>query len=193
MSGELISFKINRLIEDRRSLRSYRADKLVEPEVLLSLFEAARWAPSAFNEQPWRFIYAFKNTSAYEKMFATLSPGNQTWAVNAPVLVCAVVKLNSSHNEEYNRHAMHDLGIAMGMFSIQATDLGLNLHQMGGFDRAKLEADFNIPAGFEAVTVTSVGYSGPADQLAEPFLSRELGPRKRKELKDIAFEGTWKF
>ncbi|MES2627922.1 MAG: nitroreductase family protein [Bacteroidota bacterium] len=159
---------------------------------LLSLFEAARWAPSAFNEQPWRFIYSRKGSEGYDKIFNALLPMNQVWAVNAPVLVLVVVKLNSSHNEHVNRHAAHDLGLAMGNFSAQATHLGLNLHQMGGFKQQEAQEAFHIPAGYEAMTITSVGYLGSEDFLSEALQQREHAPRVRKELSEFAFENEWK-
>ncbi len=183
---------INSLIHNRRSLRAYSPSEEVSDNDLMSLFEAARWAPSAFNEQPWRFIYARKGSEAYDKLFASLAPGNQGWVQNAPVLVMAVVKLNSSHNETFNRHAMHDLGLAMGMLSIQATDLGLNLHQMGGFNQLEAEKVFNIPSGYEAVTITAVGYAGSPSQLPDGLAEKETSPRNRKKLSEIVFEDSWK-
>lgn len=183
---------VHPLIHQRRSLRAYDPTKIVNDTELNSLFEAARWAPSAFNEQPWRFIFARKGSTSYQKLFNALMPGNKSWAINAPVLLLAVVKLNSSHNDQLNRHAMHDLGLAMGMLSVQATSIDLNLHQMGGFLQAEVEKDFNIPAGYEAVTITSIGYSGHTELLPEALISKESAPRVRKELSQFVFENEWK-
>ncbi len=183
---------VHPLITNRRSLRAYDPTKEVSDADLKSLFEAARWAPSAFNEQPWRFIYARKGTDAYQKILDAIVPANQVWAINAPVLMIVVVKLNSSHNDHFNRHAMHDLGLAMGNLSLQATSLGLNLHQMGGFIQKQAEESFGIPEGYEAVTVTSIGFTGPTDFLSEILLQRENAPRVRKEWTEIAFENNWK-
>lgn len=183
---------IHPLIFNRRSLRAYDPAKEVSDADLNSLFEAARWAPSAFNEQPWRFIYVRKGTEAYQTLFNTLLPMNQSWAINAPVLVLVIVKLNSTYNDQANRHALHDLGLAMGNFSFQATNLALNLHQMGGFKQKEAEAAFNVPEGFEAVTITSVGFTGSMEFLSEPLQQREVAPRVRKELGDIVFENAWK-
>lgn len=184
--------KLHPLILKRRSLRAYDPTKEVSAEDLNSLFEAARWSPSAFNEQPWRFIYARKGTDAYQKLFDCILPANQVWAINAPVLIMTIVKLNSSHNDQHNRHAMHDLGLAMGMLSMQATHVGLNLHQMGGFMQRQAEDIFQIPQGFEAVTITSAGFTGPTDVLSEILLQRELAPRVRKDISEFAFQNEWK-
>ncbi len=183
---------VHPLLTSRRSLRAYDPAKEVSDADLNSLFEAARWAPSAFNEQPWRFIYARKGTEAYDQIFNTLVPSNKDWVTFAPVLVLVIVKLNSSHNGNPNRHAMHDLGLAMGNFSMQATSLGLNLHQMGGFMQQAAQETFNIPEGYEAVTVTAVGYLGSTDNLSEALLGRETAPRVRKDLSEFAFENGWK-
>lgn len=179
------------LITKRRSLRAYDPEKEVPDKVLYSLFEAARWAPSAFNEQPWRFIYTRRGTEAYDKLFSTLAPSNQLWVRHAPVLIFALTHISSTHNGEFNRHAAHDLGLAMGMLSVQATALGINLHQMGGFDHQKARELFNIPPVFEGVTITAAGYPGSAGHLPENLLKKETAPRTRKELSDFVFQDHW--
>lgn len=187
------TIEIHPLIKERRSLRAYNPDKEVSDEALQSLFEAARWSPSAFNEQPWRYIYARRGSEAYEKMYQTILDGNKPWAGNAPVLVLVIAKVNSSYNDSHNRHAFHDLGLAMGMFTIQATSIGLNLHQMGGFNQREVEELFEIPSGFEAVSITSVGYTGSPDLLPEVLRQRETAPRVRKPVDEFAFENHWKY
>jgi nitroreductase len=181
------------VIARRRSLRAFDPGKDISDEALLALFGAARWAPSAYNEQPWRFVYARKGSEAYDKLFSALSPSNQVWVSYAPVLVLVAAKLVNSHNGQSNRHALHDTGLAMGMLSVQATELGINLHQMGGFDHVKAETLFNIPPEFEAVTITAAGYPGNISQLPEALQQREQAPRNRKALSEIAGEGSWSF
>lgn len=174
-----IEYPIAEVIKSRRSGRAY-ADKNVEQEVINTLFEAARWAPSSMNEQPWRYLYATKeNTNLWEKLFDTLMEGNKMWAKNAPLLVLSLAKKNFDRNGSSNVAAKYDLGAANALLSIQATELGLNVHQMGGFDGNKVKENFNVGDEYELGVIMAIGYPGDADQLPDMLRERELAPRLR--------------
>lgn len=168
------------------------ADRLVEPEKLCSILEAARWAASSFNEQPWSFIIATKdNQVEFDRLLSCLAAGNQEWAQNAPVLMLSVAKLYFERNGVENRHAFHDVGAASANLAIQATALGLFIHQMAGFDVPKAREVYHIPEGYEPVAAIALGYLGEPKTLSERLLQRELAPRDRKPLKEFVFSSQW--
>ncbi|WP_421877420.1 nitroreductase family protein [Marinoscillum sp.] len=179
------------VIKNRWSPRSF-SDESITQDTLERLFEALRWAPSAMNEQPWRIIVGRKGDSAYQRMFESLMPGNQPWAAKAPVLLTTLIKKTYTRNGAPNGSAKHDLGLAIGNLSAQATHEGLGLHQMGGFNRSQLAELFNLPEDYEPVTVIALGYPGNPDQLTEDLRARELAPRNRKELNEIIYYGDFK-
>jgi nitroreductase len=182
---------INHLIEKRWSPRAFE-DKPVQKNQLLSMFEAARWAPSSMNEQPWRFIYATKDgKEAYERLFNCLVEGNQVWAKNAPVLFLSVAKKDYEKSGKPNSHAWHDVGMATANLVIQATSLGLHAHLMGGFSAQKAQETLSIPEEYEPVTMGAIGYVGEPEMLPDNLQERELAERNRKPLTDIAFNGKW--
>ena len=184
-------YPIHELLSRRWSPRAF-SDKPVEPEKLRSLFEAARWAPSSFNEQPWSFIVATKqNSEDHARLLSCLIEKNQQWAQRAPVLMVSVAKLNFEKTGKVNRHAFHDIGLAAGMVVVQATALGLVVHQMAGFAAEKVRQTYGVPEGFEPVTAIAVGYPAAADVLPEAFRARELGPRTRKPISSFVFDGRW--
>ena len=162
---------IHELLQKRYSPRAY-ADRPVAKETLRTLFEAARWAPSSFNEQPWRFIVATQEDIAeFERLSSCLVPGNQTWAKNAPVLALSVAKLRFARNDKPNRHAFHDVGLAVAQLITQATALGLAVHQMAGFSVEAARTTYAIPEGFEPVAALALGYSAeevPASRTRRP-------------------------
>ncbi|MBX2947533.1 MAG: nitroreductase family protein [Cyclobacteriaceae bacterium] len=168
------------IIESRRSLRAYSV-RPVEEEKIKSLFEAARWAPSSMNEQPWTYLYATKEQpELWSKVFETLSEGNKIWAVDAPLLIASFVRTKHIRNGVPNNAARYDLGGANAFLSLQATALGLNVHQMGGFDKAKLVENLNVPLEeYEPVVVMAIGYPGDAEKLPENLKQRETSPRVR--------------
>ncbi len=169
------------------------SEKPVEPEKIIAMFEAARWAPSSFNEQPWRFIYAVReNHSIFESLLDCLVEGNRIWARNAPMLVLSVAKINFSSNNKNNKYAFHDVGLATGNLLNQATYMGLVTHPMGGFSVAKAKENLLIPEGFEPVAMIAIGYHGNVKDLPEDLRSRELSTRMRKPLQDIVYPGTMK-
>lgn len=175
------------LIEEIRHRWSPRAfnGKPVDKQDLRKLFEAARWAPSAYNEQPWRFILGIKRDSAYQRIFDSLVQFNQSWAKDAPVLILTVTRGNFSHNNAPNYYGLHDTGAATALLMLQATHLGLHSHGMAGFDQAKMRAAFEIPEDFEIGAVIAVGHFGDPEQLPEQLKERELAERTRKPLDEI--------
>lgn len=182
---------IHELLRRRWSPRAFDASP-VDRGTLLRLFEAARWGPSSFNEQPWRYLVALKGEAAdFERMLQCLTAGNQTWARQAPVLVISAASLAFARNQKPNRHAFHDVGLATENLVIQATSLGLVVHQMAGFDVVRTRETYRVPEGFEPVAAMAIGYPGSPEQLEEPYRSRELAPRTRRPLSGTVFGGVW--
>ena len=179
---------IHTLIARRWSPRAF-ADTPVEPAKLRQLFEAARWAASSFNEQPWRFFLARREDEArFQQALSCLVEGNQAWARHAPVLILTAIRTRFSRNDKPNRVALHDLGLAMGNLSMQATELGLVLHQMAGVELERVREVYKIPEGFEPQTAIAVGY--PTDDLSrlpENLRDAERGARTRMELPEFVF------
>ena len=181
------SYPVHELIRQRWSPRAFSAQP-VAPEALEQTLEAASWAFSAMNEQPWRYIYAHKSdTEAFNRLLSCLLPANQVWAKHAPVLILSLVKTHYD-NGQLNRTAMHDVGAANANLFLEATALGLHGHLMGGFDIARTRETFNLPEGLEPVVFIALGYVGTPDQLEEPLRTRETSPRKRKPLAEFAFQ-----
>jgi nitroreductase len=185
-----IQYPVHHLIEKRWSGRAF-ADRKVENEKIYSLFEAVRWAASSMNEQPWRFIITHKGDAAYQKLFSILNAGNQLWTGDAPILILTVVKTVFSKTGALNAYALHDLGLAMGQFGLQATELGLNLHQMAGFDKNKTRELFNLPENYEPATVIALGYLGDPGLLPEKYQQSEQAPQTRKKIEEFVFENEW--
>lgn len=183
-------FPVHDLIRHRWSPRAF-SEKPVDTATLASLFEAARWAPSSNNEQPWAYLVATKdNPEDFAKTLSVLVEFNAGWAKNAPVLVLAVARLNFS-NGNPNRSAFYDTGAASVLLSLEATARGLVVHQMAGFDPAKARQVFEIPQGCEAIAVIAIGYPGDASSLAEKLRDREVAPRTRKALAEFVMAGRW--
>jgi nitroreductase len=181
---------IHDLIRHRWSPRAF-ADKPVAPEVLRSLFEAARWAPSSSNEQPWAFLVATKDSPSYSKLLSTLVEFNQMWAKNAPVLAIAVSRLSFARSGQPNRNAFYDTGAAVAHLTMEASTRGLFVHQMAGFDPQKAKELFSIPADWEAIAAFVIGYPGDPQALPETLRERELAPRARKPLSEFVLSGAW--
>lgn len=174
-----IEYPVFNEIRARRSRRAY-SDQPIPESDLKSLFEAARWAPSSNNEQPWVYLYATKDQpELWNSIFDTLMEGNKIWARQAPLLIVSLIRRNFLKNEKPNSSARFDLGAANALLSLQATHLGLNVHQMGGFDREKAIANLNIPPTHEPVVVLAIGYLRDSHDLPEPFKTRESAPRMR--------------
>jgi nitroreductase len=166
------------------------ADKPVADADLRSLFEAARWAASSSNEQPWRFLAGRRGDETYRRIFDSLVEFNQKWARSAPVLILSVARKTYERNGDANYHALHDTGAASAQLALQATALGLHVHSMGGFDHAKARQLFGIPEEFDMGAAIAVGYLGDPEQLEGSMKDRELAPRERKPLEQIVF-GMW--
>ncbi|MBD2199976.1 MULTISPECIES: nitroreductase family protein [Calothrix] len=183
-------YPVHDFIRSRWSPRAF-SDRAVEPEKLLSLLEAARWAPSSFNHQPWSFIVATKeDVTEYNRLFSTLVEFNQGWAKNAPVLILSVAKIRTDDGKT-NRHAFHDVGLAIENLILQATSLGLFAHQIGGFNADTARETYQIPADYEPATVLTIGYPGDPENLPDGLRDRELAPRTRKPLSEFVFTGQW--
>ncbi|WP_205711170.1 nitroreductase family protein [Hymenobacter sp. HDW8] len=180
------TYPVSDLIRQRWSPRSFTSQQ-VNPEDLNRVFEAASWASSAMNEQPWRYIYADQSDpEAFNRLLECLVPANQVWAKHAPVLILSLVKTHYD-NGHLNPSALHDVGAANATLTLEATALGLSVHAMGGFDRDRTREQFELPANFEPVAFLALGYAGPAEQLDEPLRSRENAPRQRKPLSEFVF------
>ncbi len=186
-----VEFPVNELIQNRWSPRAF-SDKPVPQEVLRSLFEAARWAPSSSNEQPWAYIVATKDDAEnFEKSLGALVEFNANWAKKAPVLVIAVAELAFAKNNAPNRNAQYDVGAASLQLSIEATARGLVVHQMAGFDPETAREAYDIPQGWEPIAAMAIGYPGDAASLPEPLQSREKAPRSRKRIREFVMSGQW--
>jgi nitroreductase len=184
-------YPIEEILKRRWSPRAF-SDRMVEPEKLRSLFEAARWAPSCFNEQPWQFVIATRQAPEdYARLLSCLVEGNQEWARLAPVLMVSVAKLNFEKTGKPNRHAFHDVGLAVGNLLVQATALDLFVHQMAGFSVERVTEIYGIPRGFEPVAAIAVGYAADVEVLPEELRARELGGRSRKPVSSFVFQGRW--
>ncbi|HXG92062.1 MAG TPA: nitroreductase family protein [Blastocatellia bacterium] len=184
---------INELMARRWSPRQFEEGRAVEREKLMRLFEAARWAPSCFNEQPWRFlIFDGSDIDAMERARACLVAGN-AWAKKAPVLLISVARDSFTYNQRPNRTAQHDVGLATENLLLEAVELGLVAHAMAGFDAERARSEFNIPEGFTLIAMIAIGYPycGSLDDLSEDARAKELAPRTRKPISEIAFAGTW--
>jgi len=167
-------------------------DKPVPKEALRAVLEAARWAASCSNEQPWRFIVATKDQpEPYAQLLGILVEKNQLWARAAPVLLLSVAKKTLTYKGRPNRHGLYDTGAAAATLCIQAAALGLQAHSMAGYDAAKACEVFGIPEDFEPGAAIALGYPGPADLAPEDFRASETAPRTRKPLAELVFTTTW--
>lgn len=185
------SAPIHEVLRHRWSPRAFDS-RPVEAEKLRSMFEAARWAASSFNAQPWLFIVATKDDPEnFKRVLECFVEFNQGWAKNAPVVALSVAGLKFEHNGQPNRHAFHDVGQASANLALEAAALGLQIHQMAGIDPEKARKIFKIPEGYEAVAGIAIGYPGDPDSLPDPLRKRELEPRSRKPLSSFVFTGDW--
>lgn len=167
------------VIKNRASKRAY-ANKAIDPEVVKTLFEAARWAPSSVNEQPWRYLYASNDqTELWLKLLDVLHESNRVWAQQAPLLILSMARKNYLRNNRPNSTAVYDLGAANAFLTLQATALGLNVHQMGGYDREKAKASLNISDEYDLGVIMAIGYPGNPHELPAHLIQREHLPRER--------------
>lgn len=180
---------ISEVIKSRWSPRAFDDTRPVEAEKLISILEAARWAPSSSNLQPWHFIVGYNFDTCHKDVLSTLNEGNQVWAQNAPVLIITVAKM--TRGDRQNRFAFHDVGLATENLFLQAYNLGLSCHFMGGFSQEKAKEIFEIPEDYEPVAAGAIGYMGKIDSLPEDLAEREQAPRQRKALDEFVFTNKW--
>ncbi len=184
-------YPIHDLLKRRWSPLAF-ADRGVETDKLQSLLEAWRWAPSSFNEQPWALIMATRvETAEFEKLLSCLTEGNRKWAQSASVLMLTVAKLMFDKNGKLNRHAFHDIGLAAMSLTVQATQLGLHVHQMAGIVPEHAREIYAIPTGWEPLSAIAVGYLGDMQTLPPDLRDREMSDRSRRSLKDFVFSSRW--
>ena len=184
-------YPIHDLLRRRWSPRAF-ADRPVEPDKLRSLLEAARWAPSSFNEQPWAFVVATRDMpEEFARVLGCLVEFNQGWAKAAPVLMLTFAHTAFDRNGQPNRHAWHDVGLAMANLVVQATVEDLGVHQMAGILPDKARAEFHVPPDWEPVSGAAIGYFGDPETLTEELRKRELAPPVRKPLRSFVFSGGW--
>lgn len=184
---------IDPLIAARWSPRAFDASKSVSHAQIIALLEAARWAPSCFGDQPWRFIVWDKYTdqAAWNQAFDCIVSSNQAWVKDAPVLILACADSLFNHNQSPNRWAQYDTGAAVENLCLQATSMGLVTHQMGGFNGDKTREVFAIPTQYTPMAMLAVGYMDDASNLPDELKARELAERKRRALGELFFKGVW--
>lgn len=167
-------------------------ERPIEIEKLHTLFEAARWMPSSYNEQPWSFIIGIKGEGeAHERILQCLVAKNQAWAQSVPVLGLSVACLNFKKSGKPNRHAIHDVGLAMGGLILQAVALDLRVHQMAGFNVQQAREACHVPEGYEPVAAFGIGYIGDPQGADEEQRTRDESPRVRKPQNEFLFTGEW--
>ena len=182
---------IAELLARRWSPRAF-SDRPVDAETVRSLLEAARWAPSCFNEQPWSFIVATaEDPEAHERLGGCLRDSNRVWAGKAPVLMVAVSKAAFDRNGKPNRHAGHDVGLAVENLLLQAVSMGLFAHPMAGFDAAKVRETYGVPEGHDPLVAIAAGYPGDPEALPDDLKEREMEPRERNPLGQFVFGSSW--
>jgi nitroreductase len=168
------------------------SDRPVSKDDLLSLFEAARWAPSSYNEQPWSYIVATKaNAEEFERLLTCLVEANQAWAKAAPVLAIGCTSLRFARHGQPNAAAVHDLGLASASLTLEATARGLFVHQMIGILPDRVRELYRVPEGVQPLTGLAIGYIGDPNTLPEKYRERDLTPRSRKPLAQFVFNGEW--
>jgi nitroreductase len=186
--------EIHELIRERWSPRAFDPARDVTRDDLLRLFEAARWAPSSGNEQPWRFLVGDRQRSPErrEALLGALIPKNQAWARHAPVLALVAVRLTHELNNRENPLAWYDAGQAVALLTVQATAQGLAIRQMAGFDKEQIRESCAMPEPFDPFVVMAIGYAGDPDSLEiDKHRESERSPRSRRPLGDFVFEGDW--
>ncbi|HQT25823.1 MAG TPA: nitroreductase family protein [Burkholderiales bacterium] len=186
-------YKIHEIIAERWSPRALDSSKPVSREHLHSLIEAARWAPSCFGDEPWRYIIwdRFADEPSWHKAFECLVPGNQSWCKNAPILMISLADTLFEYNDSPNRFGQYDTGAASENLVLQAEALGLAAHQMGGYDPEKARKTFSIPERFVCMSMIAVGHPASPEILDEDLRTKELAERVRKPASSRFFEGAW--
>jgi nitroreductase len=190
MAERKAEYAVLPLIINRWSPRALSGESISETD-LMSLFEAARWAPSSFNNQPWRFIYARRETPDWDRMFKLMNPTNQSWAKNAAVLILVISHNYFEYNGKNSRTHSLDTGAATENLALQAFSMGLVCHGMEGFDYDKARKEFNIPDAYTIEALYAIGKRGDVENL-DPELQEKEHPSDRKRVVEFVFEGTFK-
>jgi nitroreductase len=177
------------IILQRRSSRAYEP-ALLSKDQINALFEAARWAPSSVNEQPWQYLYATRGEALWTTIVNTLNESNRVWAKEAPLLIVSLARTTFTKNGRPNPSAQYDVGGANAILSLQATAMGLNVHQMGGFDRDALRQALNMPSDQEPIVVMAIGFPGDVALLPDHLREREQLPRFRRSLSEFVKNET---
>ena len=182
---------IHDLLADRWSPYAFDPGRPVAAADLQSLFEAARWTMSSYNAQPWRYIVGTRDRSpeTWEKIHGVLVEGNQPWTRNAPVLALGLIRPHFEHNDKPNRAALHDLGAASALLTVEATARGLHVHQMIGIEPERAREVFDVPDELEPCTALAIGYLGQPGDIPDRYAERDAGKRERKPLAEIILGG----
>jgi nitroreductase len=184
-------YPIHELMRLRFSGRSFDP-KPVETEKILSILEAACWAPSSSNEQPWAFVVGVKGEKdGWDAILGSLMEANRAWARMAPVMVLACARKSYARGGQPNAHSWYDLGAACENLHLEAVAQGLRTHPMGGFDPNKARESLGLPKDVDPVAVIAMGYAAPPDELMEPYKERETAPRKRKPFEESVYFSKW--
>jgi nitroreductase len=183
--------KVHQLINDRKSTRAF-SNEAISDDVLVTLFEAARLAPSSMNEQPWRFILAKKDDKeSFERMLECLKETNSSWAKHAAVLILTVAKKIHTSFDKPNAYAWHDVGLAIGNLSLQAMSMNIFMRQMGGFYPEVARKNFDIPDYFEPVSIIALGYKGDPELLPPTLQDKEFKSRTRLPLTELVYKNSF--
>jgi len=181
-----------RSIANRFSPMHFQSERLISEEDRNTLFEAARWAASSYNEQPWRFVYACRtDKEQFDKLLSVLIEYNQQWAASASMLVVAIASDTLHQTGKPNTYSWYDTGQAVAQMVVQASDMGLQGHQMGGFDHEKAREVLEIPEGYSPVAAIAFGYPAPLEEVPEPFSERAHEERVREPLDAFVFAGKF--
>jgi len=183
------SVSLHPLIADRWSPRAFDENANISTEDLTAIFEAARWSPSAFNAQPWKFIVGFRGDENFQSITSVLTPFNQEWAPKASALILTNA-ITFREDGNVNPTALYDLGLAVSLLTVEANHRGYDVHQMSGFDHGAAKSKFPLGAGVEPVTCIAIGKRTSPDSLSEEIRNREVAPRSRKSLDEIV-NITW--
>ena len=181
----ITQFPVLDLIKQRWSARSFSPKQITADEIH-TILEAASWAPSANNEQPWEFHYALKGTAGFDIIWNCLMPGNQPWNRNAAGFIVTIAHKTFAANDKPNAYAEHDLGLATSYLLLQASSMGIYTHPMAGIDKVKLSEALHLTENQAPLCIIALGYLDDAEKLEEPFKARELMARTRKPLSEIA-------
>lgn len=185
------TYPIEESILSRMSGRAFSQERLTEEE-LLSLFEAARWAPSSYNNQPWRFVYARRGDKEWDTFFNVLVDFNKSWCKDADTLVVVITRDNFEHNDKFSRTSQFDTGAAWMNLAMQAHEKDFTAHGMEGFDYDKIKQDLQIPQGFTVNAMVAIGKKGKKEDLSKELQEKEV-PSPRKPLNEIISKGKFNF